>query len=217
MPAPIQPQQVKNLDWLLCTHAHGDHMDPQTLAPIMQNNPECKIVAPAAEINTLQTIGIDQNKVVLVNDGDTIDLTDDMSVSVVSSAHEQLKTDDLGQHHFVGFAIRLGRFRVYHPGDCIPYTGLVEKLLDARIDLALMPVNGRDEYRTARGILGNFTLEEALDLCRRLRIPLIMCHHFGMFGCNTIEPAVLKSRISQLGVSDTVLTPQPDECYLLSR
>ena len=49
MPPPIQPQDVTNLDWLLCTHRHSDHMDPETLPAIMQNNPRCKVIAPAAE------------------------------------------------------------------------------------------------------------------------------------------------------------------------
>ena len=216
MPAPIQPRQAKNLNWLLCTHAHSDHMDPHSLPLLLRNNPECRIIAPAAEAERIQAIGLDTERVIPANDGDTIDLAEDISVCAVASAHEQIKTNRAGQHHFLGYIIRLGRFTVYHSGDCVPYPGLTDKLRDKNIDLALMPVNGRDDYRTSRGIIGNFTLGESLDLCRELDIPLMMCHHFGMFSFNTVDPDVLRARISQLEAGKMVLVPQPNERYSLS-
>lgn len=217
MPPPIQPELVKNLDWLFCTHAHSDHMDPQTLPLLMQANPQCRIIAPAAEMDRIRAIGLDLDRTILVNEGDTIDLAEDISVSVIASAHEQIRTNQAGQHHFLGYILRLGRFTVYHSGDCIPYPGLAERFRDKSIDLALMPVNGRDHYRTSRGIIGNFTFDESFDLCRRLNIPLMMCHHFGMFSFNTIDPEVLRARISQLGAGKTVFIPQPNERYSLSK
>jgi len=217
MPAPIHPQQVKNLNWLLCTHAHSDHMDPQSLPLLMRDNPECRIIAPAAEIAGIQAIGLDTERVIPANEGDTIDLAEDISVSVIASAHEQIRTNEAGQHHFLGYIIRLGRFTVYHSGDCVPYPPLADKLRDKNIDLALMPVNGRDDYRTSRGIIGNFTFDESFDLCRKLDIPLMMCHHFGMFGFNTIDPEVLRGRIDQLRASESVFIPQPNERYSLSK
>lgn len=216
MPPPIRPSEVKNLDWLLCSHAHSDHMDPKTVSEVMQNNPECRIVAPAAEMGKIRAIGLDLDRAIPADEGDCVDLAEDVSVSVIASAHEQIKTNEAGQHYFLGYTLRFGRFTVYHAGDCAPYTGLEDKLRDKNIDLAMMPVNGRDEYRTSRNIIGNFTLDESVALCRRLNIPLMMCHHFGMFDFNTVDPEVLRGRIDELGADESVFVPQIHRCYSLS-
>lgn len=217
MPAPIQPQEVRNLNWILCTHGHSDHVDPEALPVIMRNNPECKIVAPAAENDKIRAIGLDLDRVIPANEGDTIDLAEDIGVAVIASAHEQIKTNEAGQHYFLGYIIRFGHFTIYHSGDGVPYTGLAEKLKDKKIDLSLMPVNGRDQYRTARNVVGNFTFDESFELCRRSNIPLMMCHHFGMFSFNTIDPEALRNQIEQLEASDRVFIPQSSVCYSLSR
>lgn len=214
---PITPGQVKNLDLLLCSHAHGDHLDPWTVSEVMQSSPECKIIAPAAEMDKIGAIGIDLERVIPANEGDSIDLGEDVGVSVIASAHEQIKTDRAGRHFFLGYILNFGPLRIYHAGDCVPYEGLEEKLAGKDIDLAMMPVNGRDEYRTSRNIIGNFTFDEAFELCRRCNIPLMMCHHFGMFDFNTVDPDVLRRRIDELDASRSVFVPRIDRFYSLSK
>lgn len=49
MKSPLQPEDVRNVNLILCTHRHSDHMDPETLLPIARNNPECRCVLPKAE------------------------------------------------------------------------------------------------------------------------------------------------------------------------
>src|SRR5512143_877186 len=36
MPVPVQPSEITGCDWYLCTHAHTDHMDPQTIRGVQQ-------------------------------------------------------------------------------------------------------------------------------------------------------------------------------------
>ena len=50
MKIPIDPKQITNIDYLFCSHAHSDHMDPETLTILSQLNPEVKIIIPAAEL-----------------------------------------------------------------------------------------------------------------------------------------------------------------------
>jgi L-ascorbate metabolism protein UlaG (beta-lactamase superfamily) len=55
------------------------------------------------------------------------------------------------------------------------------------IDLALLPINGRDSARLANGVPGNFSLKEAVELCDATNIPLMLGHHFGMFAENNAD------------------------------
>jgi L-ascorbate metabolism protein UlaG (beta-lactamase superfamily) len=66
-------------------------------------------------------------------------------------------------------------------------------LENKEIDVALLPVNGRDELRTSRGVLGNFSFEESVGLCKSLGISKMICHHFGMFDFNTVDINILNS------------------------
>jgi len=65
------------------------------------------------------------------------------------------------------------------------------------IDLALLPVNGRSDRLTSRGIMGNMTFDEAQALCVAAGIGAWVPHHFGMFAFNTADPAELLSRVAR--------------------
>jgi L-ascorbate metabolism protein UlaG (beta-lactamase superfamily) len=114
---------------------------------------------------------------------------DGVTVEALPAAHETLETDADGDHLCLGYIVSMGGLRIYHSGDCVPYDGLAERLRDARVDLALLPINGRDEHRTSNGVPGNFTASEAIALSREAGIPALLGHHFGLFDFNTVDPA----------------------------
>jgi L-ascorbate metabolism protein UlaG (beta-lactamase superfamily) len=64
----------------------------------------------------------------------------------------------------------------------VPYDGLVDHLKKWRIDIALLPINGRDPRR---GVAGNFTAQEAAHLGRQIRAGLVIPCHYEMFEFNT--------------------------------
>ena len=186
MSPPIAPGELRGVSWYLCTHAHSDHMDPGTLPVVAKNNPDCRFVAPRAEVSTAMARGVPENRLVPVDDGETIDLSKGLKVEVLPSAHEELVKDEAGHSRFLGYLLKLDGIVIYHSGDCVPFPGLLERLIAAGVDLALLPVNGRDEYRRLRNLAGNFTLVEAVKLCRDANIPFMLAHHVGMFEFNTL-------------------------------
>lgn len=90
--------------------------------------------------------------------------------------------------------MNLAGLRIYHSGDCIPYPGLADKLADLAPQVALLPVNGRDAERAGNGLPGNFTLDEAVDLCRDAGVPTMIAHHYGLFEFNTTSPDAIDAR-----------------------
>ena len=79
--------------------------------------------------------------------------------------------------------MQVGTWTIYHSGDCVPYDGLAERLKHWKIDLALLPINGRDP---ARGVAGNFDGEEAIALAKEISAGLVIPCHYEMFEFNTV-------------------------------
>lgn len=205
--APIAPGDLRDVDLVLCSHAHTDHLDPGTLGLLAAANPLCRFVVPAPAARTAMERGVPAERLLPAEDGVPLEIAPGLSVTPIPAAHERLETDDAGRHRFLGYAIGFGGgkgvFTVYHSGDCVPWDGLEDRLGGLGIDLALLPVNGRDAERTAAGILGNFTLDEAVALARACGgaggPARGVGHHFGLFDFNTLEEEPARRRLAESG------------------
>jgi L-ascorbate metabolism protein UlaG (beta-lactamase superfamily) len=213
MPAPVPPDALRGVDAVLCTHRHGDHMDPGTLPVLARASPDCRVIVPRAELQHAMSLGIGKDRLDGLAAGQSLRLPGGAEVEALASAHETLAVNENGDHLHLGYVLTFGALRLYHSGDCVPYPGLEEELRKRAIDLALLPINGRSAYLSERGIAGNFTLEEAAGLCRGAGIPLLMCHHFGMFAFNTVDREDAVRRIGGPGVK--CVLPEIDKLYLL--
>ncbi len=174
MPAPVTAEELGRVDAVLCTHRHSDHMDPELLPEVAKRYPDCRFVIPRSELGSALGLGLPEERLLTMNAGDRRALVlagEELVLEALPAAHEELKVNEHGEHHYLGYILRLGGLTIYHSGDCSPFEGLRGRLLGRGIDLALLPVNGRDPYRASRGILGNFTLEEACDLAGTRRFP----------------------------------------------
>ena len=170
------------VDFILCTHQHGDHMDPEALPILAARNPNCRIIVPRASLEHARAFGIPANQLEGVDAGETIALYEGLLLEAIPAAHETLERNERGEHRFLGYVLREGAFAVYHSGDSIPYPDLARSVAGRGIGLALLPINGR-----GKGVAGNFTFQEAAELCRAAGIPCMVPHHFGMFAFNTVD------------------------------
>ncbi len=213
MQPPVAAEDISDLSFILCTHRHSDHMDPETLPVLMKNNTACVLLAPEAEFEWVSDLGIDTNRFLGVDAGDEISLSGNVKVRAIPSAHEELRTDARGRHYYLGYILDFGGLRAYHSGDCVPYEGLEHTLSSHAVDVALLPVNGRDEFRRTRNVPGNFSFEEAAALCDACGIPLLVCHHFGMFEFNTVEPDQALRSVAGKTVRVRYVFPKPGTRY----
>jgi L-ascorbate metabolism protein UlaG (beta-lactamase superfamily) len=215
MPSPISADEIRDLDLVLCSHRHSDHTDPGSLPTLAKSNPRCRFVVPRAEVEAVIQLGVAEARLIPANAGDAIRVSDAVTIQVIPSAHETLKVNERGEHHFLGFILKLGAFTLYHSGDTVVYDGLAERLREWKIDLALLPVNGRREHLTARGVAGNMNFDEAAALCLAAGIGTLIPHHFGMFAFNTVDPVELVRQIARYDSRLRSFLPSVETCFLL--
>ena len=155
----IAPEKLDFIDVVTSSHNHTDHLDGETLIPLLRVNTELKVIVSRANLDVAsERLQVPPERLTPISaDGESIQ-TGPFTFHAIPSAHESLEQDQNGEHRFIGLIVKVGKWTIYHSGDCVPYTGLVERLSPWNIDIALLPINERDP---ARGVAGNFTAEEA--------------------------------------------------------
>ena len=81
--------------------------------------------------------------------------------------------------------IRFGRWALYHSGDTVRYDGMIERLRRWKIDVALLPINGR---AAERRVPGNLNGPEAAVMAKEMGARLVIPCHYEMFEFNTASP-----------------------------
>jgi len=190
MPAPISADSLGHVSLVLCTHQHTDHMDGETLEPLCHRLPELRFIVPAAARSVaLERTGASPERLILADADEVFELFGGrLRVRVMRAAHEALEQDDEGHHRFLGYGLEIGGHRIFHSGDTIPFPGQTDEIRAFAPDLMLLPVNGRSEELRRRGIAGNLTSAEAVELTKACDAPAMLAHHFGMFAFNTADP-----------------------------
>ena len=196
----IDPKLLRVIDVITSSHNHTDHLDAETLNALRGANP--KMVIPEANRDFVATrIGCDPDWPIGLDHRGSIQVGE-ITFHAVASAHEGLDRDARGRHVYLGYVVELGDWRLYHPGDCVPYPGLADWLRVNRIDLAFLPINGRDPRR---GVPGNFDGREAAELARDAGIRMTIPCHNELFEFNSVRPDLFVRSCEQLGVSYRVL------------
>jgi len=185
--APLRGWQVRHADLILCTHRHGTHMDVGSLPAMLRGSRGARLVLPKSAAGYAHAQGIDYVRMTTTD----VDLPVEFSkqgeschIEAVPAAHEEVDFRPLEGHGCLGYLLRFGGWTIYHSGDCVPYEGLAERLKPRRVSVALLPINGRD---AARGVPGNFTIEEAARLAEEIRAEWLVPMHYDMFSFDTVD------------------------------
>lgn len=203
---PIAPQRLDFIDVVTSSHNHTDHLDHETLGPLRRANPPLQMIIPEANRQFVaERLQTDPQWPLGVNDGTTARAAG-FTFTGLASAHEQLEADEQSNYRCLGYLVRCGPWTIFHPGDGVPYDGMVERLLaladGAAIDVALMPINGR---LPERRVTGNFWGREAAQFAKAIGARLVIPMHYEMFAFNTETPAEFIATAEKLDQPHRVL------------
>jgi L-ascorbate metabolism protein UlaG (beta-lactamase superfamily) len=180
----IDPQLLQGISIVTSSHNHTDHLDAETLQPILANNPGITFIIPEANRQfVVDRVGCAPNFPIGLNDGQSTTVGA-FTLHGVPAAHNELERDEHGQCRFMGFVIEFGSWKIYHSGDTLWYDGMVDVLQPFGVDIALLPINGNDP---ARGVAGNLNGQEAADLGKAIGARWVIPHHYDLFAFNTAD------------------------------
>jgi L-ascorbate 6-phosphate lactonase len=197
VPPAFPPEAVDNADLVLLTHDHLDHIDPIAVPGIAAASPGARFVAPRPVAARVAALVGDEARVVAATAGEPLALLGRLEVVPVPAKHEEFDEDPALGYPYLGYILRVGGLTIYNAGDTIPYEGLVEALRPHAIDLAFLPINGRDFFRTRAGTIGNCDFREAAELALAAGIGTVVPVHYGMFAGNTVPPGHFISYLAE--------------------
>ena len=212
MPPPLLPEELSALDAVFCTHAHGDHMDPGTLAPLARPTPAADSsfpLGPGGCRRAGSAAGADDHG--------------RRRRKRHSGRGNPLARPGLGARGAGDRRGRLPDVPGLRPGLQRP-PPVPQRRLRALSGPGRRapPARGRcgdpagqraRRGAAAAGILGNFTFDEAVELCRQAGIDAMLACHFGMFDFNTVGEEWLEGRIAALASPPQCVRPSVAAAY----
>lgn len=203
-PPPMPPGEVTNADLVLCTHDHADHIDPDGIPVIAQASPGAKFVVPECARRTLLAMNIEEDRIHTLCGDDSLELLG-VNVAALPAKHEQFDHDEQHGYPYLSYVIQVEGLTLLHAGDTIPYDGQVERVKPFGVDIAFLPINGRDEERHRLEFEGNFTCDEAVDFALAIGAKLTVPMHYDMFTLNTADVNDFRRLAAERGLRYRVL------------
>ncbi|WP_299818888.1 MBL fold metallo-hydrolase [uncultured Pontibacter sp.] len=215
---PCQPEQLQNLDFLLLSHAHRDHLDQQSIKTIVKHNPQLKALAPleVGKIlrNTCPHLPYQEagwyQKYDLVPDA--------VEVYFMPAMHWHRRgLADMNKMLWGSFVLKTPELSLYFAGDSAigPHFEEIADLLGP-MDICIMPVGAyKPAFLMAKS---HMNPHEAVRAYNNLRGGTFIPMHYGTFDLSDEppgEPARLVQQIAAAGILQGLKMPAIGEPVLL--
>jgi len=198
----IDPALLTGISIVTSSHNHTDHLDAESLVPVIKNNPGIHFIIPEANrAFVAERIKCDKNFPTGLSDGNEL-IIDDFRFYGVPAKHNEIERDEKGNCKFMGYIIQFGGWSIYHSGDTLWFDEMVDLLKPYHVDAALLPVNGNDP---ARGVAGNLNAKEAAQLGKAIGAGIVIPCHYDMFYFNTANPDDFAIEAKKIGQSFAIL------------
>ena len=122
------PAALNFIEVATSSHNHTDHLDAETLLPLLKANPGMAMVIPeanrefvAARLKTAPDWPLG------LNDGESA-VCGSFTFHAVPAAHEKLDRDTCARCLYLGYVVKFGPWTLYHSGDTVLFDGMADLL-----------------------------------------------------------------------------------------
>jgi L-ascorbate 6-phosphate lactonase len=189
-----------NLRCILLTHAHLDHTDPASIRLLLRQSPQAVIYAPLESRKILKKRHWAACADIRPPHSRWFKVALGIRARSVPAAHTCYETCSDGQSRYVGYCLKVNGKLIYHAGDTVLHPKVTRSVKAVgRPDIALIPINEPNYYRSKQGIIGNLTVREALGFAQEIGAKLVIPIHWDMFSLNGVLPEeiqLLRSKIA---------------------
>jgi L-ascorbate 6-phosphate lactonase len=190
-PSPVGPGDLAGTELVLATHQHLDHLDAPALRALLELDDRARVVVPAPAVPDAAEAGLPPGRLVGARPGEPI-AAGDVTVHPVPALHGVHVADayshglpaDGDQVRYLGYVLETPDGRLYHAGDTLRWEGLAGLLRRHGVEVALLPINGRDSEREAQDLVGNLDAGEALALARDAGVGTVVPMHYDLMEGN---------------------------------
>lgn len=216
-PSPLDPVTIDHAQIVFATHEHADHADAATLAPLLGASPDAVLVTSHQGKAIATQAGVAAERVVVPKLGERgypLGEAAGLTYTAVPAAHYAYEVDEENHSRWMGFVIECNGVTLYHAGDTLVIPELLDALRGVAIDIALLPINGRDYFREQEGLVGNLWPREAVDLAQQIETKVLIGMHNDLFDGNRVNPSLLFDEVERRAPWQRCHLLQPGELYL---
>lgn len=180
----VNPALLNHISIVTSSHNHTDHLDADTLIPVIQNNPGIKFIIPEANRSFVtERVKCSIDFPVGLNGGEKI-VIDAFTFYGIPAKHNEIERDEKGNCKYMGYVIEFGPYKIYHSGDTLWFDEMVEMLKPFAVDVAILPINGNVPERK---VAGNLDCKEAAALGKAIGAKCVIPCHYDLFTFNTAD------------------------------
>ena len=180
----VKPELLKNISVVTSSHNHTDHLDAETLMPILKNNPQIKFIIPEANREFVaERVKCEKDFPIGLNDKKSVTIND-FTFHGIPAKHNEIERVEKGDCKYMGYVIEFGKYKIYHSGDTLWFDEMVDLLKPFSVDAALLPINGN---KPERKVAGNLDCKEAAELGKAINAKNVIPCHYDTFTFNTAD------------------------------
>ncbi|XHH08996.1 MAG: MBL fold metallo-hydrolase [Candidatus Bathyarchaeia archaeon] len=192
-PVDVKPKYLKNVDVILLTHEHYDHLD-SSLVKEVQKATDCTVIAdPASAFRLKPHIPIDKLQVIRIGD----------EIKVGEVSIKAAKCNHNARYPNTYIITSEDGIKIYHTADSLPFPELAQLGKDEKFDLVFCSV----------GITVGASPESGFDIAWLTKPPLVVPYHTNSVANQKAFQQLIKKDLPRTAC----LIPEINKIYQVSK